>query len=184
MALKAGRVGVAKDQVDEFGHITGGGTPENVYTKSQCDNKFETKTHAGNTYQPMTLEVPITLLNGSVVNKVEDALQGINSQSSSGGGFTKGDLIPNSSASTVEQDMLRKQDNVCFMVGRIHIITVDSNTVVATIPEGFRPTNDLEFMVDLAGMAKRMRISSSTGQITFTESFSGMNCDVCIGWLV
>lgn len=46
MALKAGRVGVAKDQVDEFGHITGS-TPENVYTKSQCDNKFELKSHIG-----------------------------------------------------------------------------------------------------------------------------------------
>lgn len=46
MALKAGRVGVAKDQVDEFGNITGG-TPENVYTKSQCDNKFELKSHIG-----------------------------------------------------------------------------------------------------------------------------------------
>lgn len=47
MALKAGRVGVAKDQVDEFGKITGGSVPENVYTKSQCDNKFETKAHIG-----------------------------------------------------------------------------------------------------------------------------------------
>lgn len=47
MALKAGRVGVAKSEVDEFGHITGGGTPENVYTKSQCDNKFELKSHIG-----------------------------------------------------------------------------------------------------------------------------------------
>lgn len=47
MALKAGRVGVATSEVDEFGHITGGGTPENVYTKSQCDNKFELKSHIG-----------------------------------------------------------------------------------------------------------------------------------------
>ena len=47
MALQAGRVGIAKDQVDEFGHITGGSTPENVYTKSQCDNKFELKSHIG-----------------------------------------------------------------------------------------------------------------------------------------
>ena len=47
MALKAGRVGVAKSEVDEFGHITGGGTPDNVYTKSQCDNKFELKSHIG-----------------------------------------------------------------------------------------------------------------------------------------
>lgn len=51
MALKAGRVGVARSEVDEFGHITGGGTPENVYTKTQCDNKFETKTHVSNTYE-------------------------------------------------------------------------------------------------------------------------------------
>lgn len=47
MALKAGRVGVAKDQVDEFGKIIGGATPANVYTKTQCDNKFETKAHIG-----------------------------------------------------------------------------------------------------------------------------------------
>lgn len=81
MALKAGRVGVAKDQVDEFGRITGGSTPENVYTKSQCDNKFETKTHADNTFQPMTLAVPLTMLNGSVLETVsnnEDALGVLN----------------------------------------------------------------------------------------------------------
>ena len=47
MALKAGRVGVAKNQVDEFGNIIGGSTPDNVYTKTQCDNKFETKAHIG-----------------------------------------------------------------------------------------------------------------------------------------
>lgn len=47
MALPAGRVGVARDQVDEFGHINGGSVPENVYTKSQCDNKFELKSHIG-----------------------------------------------------------------------------------------------------------------------------------------
>lgn len=47
MALKAGRVGVNKNQVDEFGNITGGAVPENVYTKTQCDNKFETKAHIG-----------------------------------------------------------------------------------------------------------------------------------------
>lgn len=64
MALKAGRVGVAKDQVDEFGRITGS-TPENVYTKQQCDNKFETKTHATNTFQQKNIEVPLELLGGS-----------------------------------------------------------------------------------------------------------------------
>lgn len=76
MALSAGRVGVAKDQVDEFGKITGGATPENVYTKVQCDNKFETKTHAGNTYQPKTLEVPLELLGGSQLT-VETSLHAV-----------------------------------------------------------------------------------------------------------
>ena len=76
MALKAGRVGVAKDQVDEFGKITGGSTPENVYTKTQCDNKFETKTHANNTYQQMNLEVPLELLGGTQLT-VETSLHAI-----------------------------------------------------------------------------------------------------------
>lgn len=76
MALKAGRVGVAKDQVDEFGKIVDGGTPENVYTKTQCDNKFETKTHANNTYQPKTIEVPLELLGGSQLT-VETSLHAI-----------------------------------------------------------------------------------------------------------
>lgn len=43
MALKAGRVGVAPDQVDEFGQIIGEITPTNVYTKAQADVKFVAK---------------------------------------------------------------------------------------------------------------------------------------------
>ena len=76
MALKAGRVGVAKDQVDEFGNITGGSTPENVYTKQQCDNKFETKTHANNTFQQKNIEVPLELLGGSQLT-VETSLHAL-----------------------------------------------------------------------------------------------------------
>lgn len=76
MALPAGRVGVAKDQVDEFGNITGGFVPENIYTKTQCDNKFETKTHANNTYQPKTIEVPLHMLGGSQLT-VETSLHAI-----------------------------------------------------------------------------------------------------------
>lgn len=76
MALPAGRVGVAKDQVDEFGNIIGGETPENVYTKTQCDNKFETKTHASNTYQPKTIEVPLELLGGTQLT-VETSLHAV-----------------------------------------------------------------------------------------------------------
>ena len=72
MALKAGRVGVSPDQVDEFGKISSDAT--GAYTKQEADAKFETQTHASNTYetkteaaalQPKTLSVPISMLIGS-----------------------------------------------------------------------------------------------------------------------
>lgn len=76
MALKPGRVGVAPSQVDLFGNIIGGGSGGDSYTKAEADAKFETQTHAANTYetktavaqlQPKTLAVPIHMLNGSVL---------------------------------------------------------------------------------------------------------------------
>lgn len=76
MALKAGRVGVNRNQVDEFGNIKGSVTPENVYTKTQCDNKFETKTHANNTFQNKNIELPLHLLNGSQLT-VESGLHAL-----------------------------------------------------------------------------------------------------------
>ncbi len=80
MALKAGRVGVAKDQVDEFGKIIGGGSPSgDYYTKTQADNKFETKTHVNNTFQKKTLDVPIEMLSGTKLT-VEEALNGLNDE--------------------------------------------------------------------------------------------------------
>lgn len=83
MALKAGRVGVAKDQVDEFGKIIGGETPENVYTKTQCDNKFETKAHIGGLqFRDNSGTAQYKLPNGEWVNF------------SSGGGDTLGFNIP------------------------------------------------------------------------------------------
>ena len=84
MSLKAGRVGVAFDQVDNFGKIIGGSGPSgDYYTKTQTDNKFETKTDAASTYatvadaQPKTLAVPIEMLSGTKLT-VETALQGLN----------------------------------------------------------------------------------------------------------
>lgn len=84
MALKAGRVGVAPDQVDEFGHISSEAT--SGYTKQEADAKFETQTHAASTYetksdaatlQPITLSVPIEMLSGTKLT-VESALNGLN----------------------------------------------------------------------------------------------------------
>lgn len=86
MALKAGRVGVSPDQVDEFGKISSDAT--GAYTKQEADAKFETQSHASSTYetkteaaalQPKTLAVPISMLDGSKLT-VESALQGLNTE--------------------------------------------------------------------------------------------------------
>lgn len=77
MALKAGRVGVAPDQVDDFGKVKSDAT--SGYTKQEADIKFETKTAASEALalkQPKTLEVPLEMLSGSKLT-VEDALQGL-----------------------------------------------------------------------------------------------------------
>lgn len=88
MALKAGRVGVAPDQVDDFGKINSEAT--SGYTKQEADAKFETQTHAASTYetksdattaigakQNIQLQAPVHLLDGSALT-VESALQGLN----------------------------------------------------------------------------------------------------------
>ena len=77
MALKAGRVGVAPDQVDEFGIVKSDAT--SGYTKQEADAKFETQTAAAAALaekQPITLSVPLELLTGSALT-VETALTGV-----------------------------------------------------------------------------------------------------------
>lgn len=88
MSLKAGRVGVSPDQVDEFGKISSEAT--GAYTKQEADAKFETQSHASSTYetkteaaalQPKTLAVPISMLIGSqLVSKttVEEVINTMN----------------------------------------------------------------------------------------------------------
>ena len=88
MALKAGRVGVSPDQVDEFGKISSDAT--GAYTKQEADAKFETQSHASSTYetkteaaalQPKTLAVPISMLIGSQLvpkNTVEEVIATMN----------------------------------------------------------------------------------------------------------
>ena len=51
MSLKAGRVGVAPDQVDLFGNII---ADSSGYTKAETDNKFLSKTDAASTYASQT----------------------------------------------------------------------------------------------------------------------------------
>ena len=79
MAQRAGRVGVNPADVNPVtGHVNVE-VPGNVYTKTQVDNKFLTKTKAASDYQAKNLAVPIQLLDGTALT-VETALQGINSQ--------------------------------------------------------------------------------------------------------
>lgn len=78
MSLKAGRVGVALDQVDEFGKIKSEAT--SGYTKQEADAKFETQ-EAAALLQPKTLALPISMLEGSsLVSKttVEEVIQTMN----------------------------------------------------------------------------------------------------------
>ena len=77
MALGAGRKGLASELVDEFGHLKGEMPTGEYYTKSQTDNKFETKTHSNSTYQKKTLELPLETLMGSKLT-VEDSLDALN----------------------------------------------------------------------------------------------------------
>ena len=79
MALKAGRVGLATELVDEFGYLKEDAPSGQYYTKTQADNKFETKTHVNNTFQKKTLEVPIEMLSGTKLT-VETALEGLNTE--------------------------------------------------------------------------------------------------------
>lgn len=77
MAQRAGRVGVNPADVDPVtGHVNVE-VPGNVYTKTQVDNKFLTKTKAASDYQTKELSIPIQLLDGSALT-VEEALAGIN----------------------------------------------------------------------------------------------------------
>lgn len=79
MAQRAGRVGVNPADVNPVtGHVNVE-VPGNVYTKTQVDNKFLTKTKAASDYQGKNLAVPIQMLDGTKLT-VEAALQGLNSQ--------------------------------------------------------------------------------------------------------
>lgn len=136
MSLKAGRVGVAPDQVDDFGMIkseaTGG------YTKQETDAKFETKTAASEALalkQPITLSVPIETLSGTKLT-VEAALNAINDDVSK---------VEVSDTVTTEFTLESGFDKV-RRVGRFKIadltfrnVTITAWDQVGVIPEGFRP---------------------------------------------
>lgn len=159
MALPAGRVGVAKDQVDEFGNIIGGSAPDNVYTKTQCDNKFETKTHASNTYQPVNIEVPLELLGGSQLtvetslHALEDTLGTLRFRNSDGTpqvktpsgdwvNFNSGgsDGIPEFDLSSFSPEVSARADALYVIMDAIKINIYGDSSKANLLAEGVTPT--------------------------------------------
>lgn len=153
MALKAGRVGVAPDQVDEFGKIKSDATEG--YTKQEADAKFETQIHAVSTYetksdaatlQPIRLSVPITLLNGSAL-EVESALQGINDEVTN---VVTGHVTSEVATFTVET--IKKVGRVVSL--SINLTLTDDITAwttnVITVPDGFETSAYFGFLVRVA----------------------------------
>ena len=212
MAQRAGRVGVNPVDVDPVtGHVNVE-VPGNVYTKTQVDNKFLTKTKAASDYQAKALSVPIELLDGSALT-VEAALQGLNSQKQD-----KQLVVPiqllNGSVLTVEAALqalanntkqgtvtsnytlasgynkVFRNNNIVSSLIRINNVTggvTAYDTVLATIPEGFRPVDTLHFpVVYVEGGAPKIAdfYISDAGAIktSFNSSSELTSIQVCITW--
>ena len=159
MALKAGRVGLNKELVDEFGYLKGEAPSGEYYTKTQTDNKFETKTHANNTFQKQTLEVPVELLSGSALT-VEDALHGLSDASVNVAETVVGNII--STADTPTTNVVRK---IGRMVIVDLIVKVNSATAWGTplgkIPSDYRPLNRIDTEVFYAGNVNMITVDES-----------------------
>lgn len=162
MALKAGRVGVAPDQVDEFGKINSEATEG--YTKQEADAKFETQTHAASTYetksdaaakQPINLSVPISMLDGTKLT-VESALQGLNAKSES---------ECTSVVGTEQTNVVVRNNREGFLILELNAVTVDANSVLGVIPEGFRPSHDFSFQ---CASGQIIRLTTAGNILTLT----------------
>ena len=145
MSLKAGRVGVNPADVDPIdGHIS----PSSVdsYTKAQADAKF----------QPMTLEVPIKYLSGSVLgtfNTVQEALSGsygpdgakTNEELTDAVTIKESAVTDIIEGASVENSVnkLYKQGNVVWCNVYLQGLTAIAYTNLFNIPDGFKPKEQL-----------------------------------------
>ena len=181
MSLKAGRVGVAPDQVDEFGKVKSDATTG--YTKQEADAKFETQVHAASTYetkadaadlQPKTLEVPIEMLSGTKLT-VESALQGLNSELTELGTVQESACTDIISGATAQDNHLYKYGKMVQLVLTITGVTATGySTVIAKIPEGFRPRGT----IDLAVSGDKHIYVASNGDVLARQD---MNNNTCLG---
>ena len=188
MAIKAGRVGVAPDQVDEFGNINSEAT--SGYTKQEADAKFETQTHAASTYetktdaaalQPKTLAVPIELLNGSALT-VEEALNGIN-EDKINKGISSTAVTDVVTGADVDSDMgnhIYQTGSVTQLLLSLSKVTVSAWGTVGVIPPQYRPKSNLQVR-SVRGNADF--IITPAGLIVATANMSDGYCYLNEVWL-
>ena len=179
MALKAGRVGVAPDQVDDFGKVKSEAT--SGYTKQEADAKFETQTAAAAALagkQPIQLSVPIEMLQGSVLT-VEEALNTLNTEVTPvGGSITYEEGVRQNAPDAVP---LSKFLEICFIT--IDLLGVVGNTStwikLGTLPAGYRPKSNtpltcwINAKSDVCDCEARsdgeLRIRNNTNALTATD---------------
>ena len=175
MSLKAGRVGVAPDQVDEFGKIKSEAT--SGYTKQEADAKFETKTDASAALaekQPITLSIPIEMLDGTKLT-VESALEGLNNVSS--------DVVTVPEGFTAVTAVKRQGHTVCLQLSYA-AMTESAETVIGTVPEGYRPTTELYGISRITGGNVIPVKIQTSGAIKLGANLSNAGISMTATWII
>lgn len=200
MSLKAGRVGVNPADVDPIdGHISPSAT--GAYTKQEADAKFETQTHASETYetktdaaalQPKTLAVPISMLQGSLLvpkTTVEDVIQTMNNA------MTNRELTEKVTVKTgtitsdfTIQDFttLHKIGNVVYASIALSGVTKDAFTnALFNVPEGFRPKAQYVPLPMIVGNTEvgRCTVISVGGNVQSSVNLSNKDIYVSGSWI-
>lgn len=186
MSLKAGRVGVAPDQVDEFGKIKSEAT--SGYTKQEADDKFETKSAASAALaekQSIRLSVPLELLSGSALT-VEDALHGLNDGDGSFTALSESAFTNIISGAEVEgtNNHLVKYGKVVYARLNLQKITATAWTdIIAQIPEGYRPKYGMQSLVYLEGVGNILMSVTTTGTLTTAQNLSNNMIRLSLNWI-
>lgn len=180
MALKAGRVGVAPDQVDDFGKVKSDAT--SGYTKQEADAKFETQTAAAIALaekQSIQLSVPIELLSGSALT-VEDALNGLNNEITDINILKESAVTDIVSGAVAQENHLYKYGKVVELSVTITGITATAfSTVIGMIPEEFRP----KVITDLVSSGDRHFYVTTDGKLIARQDMSNNTCLASATWI-
>lgn len=209
MSIKAGRVGVAPDQVDEFGNINSEAT--SGYTKQEADAKFETQLHATSTYetkseataalaekQPIRLTVPIQMLEGSQLvakNTVEDVIQTMNNSMTPKeltDAMQVEDILSELTINegTLDADSFAKKcGNQIFMGLKITGLTATSySTVIVSIPRKYAPPKATVIYGRIGGVGIKdlaLNVGPSSCNITSFENIDNKTLTIGnISWII